>query len=163
MKKLMALLVALLAVAVAGALLVFVPPGAAAPRPQNLEVYVAAGEPTHVDESEPGLGPGDWLLFRDPVLDAAGEEIGTAVTRVQIISPAGNNDVAFILDCTVELGDGGLVFTGAERLSHLETEVSYAVAGGTGSFAGASGQVTGAHARVNGQPASRLTFELAKK
>lgn len=153
----------LVAASVAGVLLTTAGTSVAAPPPRTIQVHVAAGEPTHVDELEPGLGPGDWLLFRDPVLDAGGEEIGTAVTRVQLIAPVGEEDVAFILDCTVELDDGRLVFSGAEQLSRLESRVRYAVVGGSGRYAGARGQVTGEPALVDGQPASRLTFELARK
>lgn len=158
MKK---LLIAMTA-GLAGAL-ILATPSTAAPSPETFAVYVTAGEPTHVDELEPGVGPGDWLLFRDTVVDADGDEIGTAVTRVQVIAPAGGGDLAFILDCTVDLDDGRLVFSGAELFSHLGTKVSYALVGGTGSHAGVEGQVVGEPAEVGGQPASKLTFELAKK
>ncbi len=152
----------LVATSAAGALLLTAP-SAATPPAQTIEVYVATGEPSHVDELDPGLGPGDWLLFRDPVLDADGEQIGTAVTRVQVIAPAGEHDAAFILDCTVELDGGRLVFSGAEQLSRLESRVTYAVVGGTGRYAGARGQVNGTPATVDGQSAALLSFELAKK
>lgn len=159
----MSKLLTLVAASVAGVLLATAGTSVAAPPPRTIEVHVSAGEPTHIDELEAGVGPGDWLLFRDPVLDAGGEEIGTAVTRVQVIAPAGEEDAAFILDCTVELDDGRLVFSGAEQLSRLESQVRYAVVGGTGSYAGARGQVTGEPAFVDGQPTSRLTFELVRK
>lgn len=153
----------LVTVGAACVLLATAVPSVAAPPLRTIEVYAAAGQPTHVDELEPGIGPGDWLVFRDPVLDSGGERIGTAVTRVQVIAAAGEDDLAFILDCTVELDDGRLVFSGAEQFSHLETGVSYAVVGGTGSYAGASGQVHGEPAVVDGRPTSRLTFALARK
>lgn len=159
MKKTMALAAA----GVAGGAVLFATPGAAAPPPTTIEVFVAESAPTHVDELEPGLGPGDWLLFRDPVLDASGERIGTADTRVQVIAPAGAGDLSFILDCTVELDRGRLVFSGAELLSHAETEVTFALVGGTGRYAGAKGQVTGTPAAVDGQPTTHLTFELSRK
>jgi hypothetical protein len=133
------------------------------PPPTTIEVYVAEGAPTHVDELEPGIGRGDWLLFRDPVLNADGEEIGIADTRVQIIAAAGNDDLSFILDCTIELDRGRLVFSGAELFSHVESETTFAVIGGTGSYAGAEGDVTGTPSTVDGQPASHLTFHLSKK
>lgn len=156
-------LLALTATGVAGVLLATAGTSVAAPPPRTIEVHVAAGEPTHIDELEAGVGPGDWLLFRDPVLDGGGDQIGTAVTRVQVISSAGEDDAAFILDCTVELDDGRLVFSGAEQLSRLEGQVGYAVVGGTGSYAGARGQVIGEPALIDGQPTSRLMFELARK
>lgn len=133
------------------------------PPPNTIELYVAEGAPTHVDGLEPGIGPGDLLLFRDPVLNAEGEEIGIADTRVQIIAAAGANDLSFILDCTIELDRGRLVFSGAELFSRVESETTFAVIGGTGSYAGAGGDVTGTPSTVDGQPASHLTFRLSKK
>jgi hypothetical protein len=160
MKKLLALMVVAAVASLAG----LAAPTTATPPARSLVVYVAAGEPTVVDELEPGLGAGDWLLFRDPVLDAEGQQIGHAITRAQLIAPAGGEDIAFILDCTIELPqEGRLVFTGAELISHLETATRYAVVGGTGRFAGSEGQVTGEPAVVGDREATRLTFELTKK
>lgn len=137
-------------------------PGFAASAP-TFQVYVTSGEPTHIDELDPGVGPGDWLLFHDAVVDGSGSEIGTALTRVQVIAATSGDDLAFILDCTVELATGNLVFTGAERFSHLATETAFALAGGTGEYGGVEGQVRGAPATVDGAPVTELTFELAKK
>lgn len=153
------------AAVIAGAVL-FTTRSAAAPPPPpptTIEVYVAEGAPTHVDELEPGIGPGDWLLFRDPVLNADGEEIGLADTRVQIIAAAGDGDLTFILNCTIELDRGRLVFSGAELFSRVESETTFAVIGGTGSYAGAEGDVTGTPTTVDGRPASQLIFDLSRK
>lgn len=151
------------AVVTAGAVLLATRSAAAPPPPTTIEVYVAEGAPTHVDEFEPGIGPGDWLLFRDPVLNADGEEIGIADTRVQILAAAGDDDLSFILDCTIELDSGRLVFSGAERFSRIESETIFAVIGGTGRYAGAEGDVTGTPSTVEAQPASHLTFHLSRK
>lgn len=163
MRQIQAVATSVLAGAVlVGGATVAAAPSSAAPPGGQLEVYVPESVPTHVDELEPGLGPGDWLLSRDPVLTADGEQIGTAVTRVQAVAHH-DGDVAFVLDCTVEFADGRLVFTGAERLRNLTSTVRYAVAGGTGRYAGAEGQVEGTPATVDGRPASRMTFQLSKK
>lgn len=130
------------------------------PPPQTIELFVAAGDPVHVDELEPGLGAGDWLLFRDPVLDIHGLPAGTAITRVQVVAPVGDGDLAFILDCTIDLDGGRLVFGGADQLSNLGASTTYAVVGGTGDRSGARGQVTGTPDRVGDTPGTRLTFEL---
>lgn len=130
------------------------------PPPQTIELFVAAGDPVHVDELEPGLGAGDWLLFRDPVLDTDGQPAGTAITRVQIVAPVGDGDLAFILDCTIDLDGGRLVFSGAELFLNLGASTTYAVIGGTGDFSGARGQVTGSPDTVGDTPGTRLTFEL---
>lgn len=130
------------------------------PPQQTFELIVAAGEPTLVDELEPGLGQGDWLLFDDPVLDDAGQTIGNAITRVQIIAPVGDNDLAYVLDCTISLDKGRLVLTGADQISHLDESVTYAVTGGTGAFSGVRGQVTGTQEALDGAPVTRLTFDI---
>lgn len=150
------------AVVIAGTVL-FATGSAAAPPPTTIELFVAEGAPTHVDELEPGIGPGDWLLFRDPVLNADGKEIGIADTRVQILAAAGDDDLSFILDCTIKLDRGRLVFSGAELLSHVESETTFAVIGGTGGYAGAEGDVFGTPSTVDGQPASHLTFHLSRR
>lgn len=80
-----------------------------------------------------------------------------------MIAPAGEGDFAFVLDCTIELAGGRLVFTGAEQLSRLTSGTVYGVAGGTGRYAGVEGQVMGTPATVEGDPATLLTFELTKR
>jgi hypothetical protein len=72
----------LLAVGAVGGLLEYPLPSAAAPRP-TLEVDDAEAKPPRVDEAEPGLGPRDRLLFRDPLLDAAAH-MKTPVTYATI-------------------------------------------------------------------------------
>lgn len=78
MKKI--LTIAVVAVTLVAGGLAFAAPTSATTRPKQLEVHVLEGTPMHVDELGSGLGPGDWLLFRDPVVGADGERIGTAVT-----------------------------------------------------------------------------------
>lgn len=144
--------------------------GAAAPGepPQrSLEVFVPDVPPYLIDQPPAAAGPmdvseGDTLLLHGPVLDpATGQEIGFADTRVQVVQRLDGGDAAFILDCTLHLPGGTIVFYGSEQLSHLHSRVTYAVTGGTGRYDDAAGSVTGVTGEVAGQPGSSLTFRTA--
>ncbi|GAA0674332.1 hypothetical protein GCM10010193_29000 [Kitasatospora atroaurantiaca] len=130
----------------------------------------AAGGPGHKEqtvrvlllERDPFVGnganpqPGDVLLFQEPAVDADGQVIGDAITRVQVFQEG-----SYMLDCTVRLAEGNLVFSGAELFEHIATESTFAVTGGTGRYSGAGGQVSVTPGgSVQGQPADLLTFHL---
>jgi hypothetical protein len=131
---------------------------------RDIRVVVLERPPEHVvDEAPTGMSAGDTLLFDEPVVNPkTGERIGTAVTRVQIVKTLAGDDALFILDCTVRLPRGNLVFTAAEQFSHLASGVTFVVAGGTGRFAGADGTVTGRHTEFSGEPAAVLSFDLTR-
>jgi hypothetical protein len=134
--------------------------GSAAAKPKSVSVFVADRDPTYGDFNS--LAPGSVLLFDEPLLDpASGAQIGTAKTRVQVVSQVGD-DLSFILDCTFEEPDGNIVFTGAELFSHIASAVSFAVVGGTGRYAGASGEVTITPATVAGQTGGIASFTFTK-
>jgi hypothetical protein len=129
----------------------------------DLEVYVLQSDPTIVDAQDAGNSPGDWWLWQDPVFDADGNEIGTAYTRVQLVEAADEEeeDFAFVLDCTIELDSGNIVFTGGGLLSQLPA-VPFAVVGGTGTYAGITGSLSGQTVdEIADQPVFRLPFDFA--
>lgn len=137
---------------------------------QTVRAFIPDQAPTYLVDAPPLDDPatteqeysaGDTLLFRDPVLDPdTGADLGTAVTRVQIVDDMTNGDAPFVLDCTVSLANGNLAFYGAEQLAHLATTARFAVIGGTGQYAGMTGAVTGVPAEVAGRAGHVLTFEL---
>lgn len=132
---------------------------------RDVRVVVLERPPEHVVEEAPaGLSAGDTLLFDEPVVNPkTGEHIGSAVTRVQVVKTLEGGDALFILDCTVRLPKGNLVFTGAEQFSHVATGMTFVVAGGTGRYAGADGTVTARHTDVSGQPAAVLSFDITRR
>jgi hypothetical protein len=97
--------------------------------------------------------PGDVLLFQEPAVDESGQVIGDSVTRIQVFQ-----DGKYLLDCTVRIPDGNLVFSGEEDLAH--TVSTFAVTGGTDHFSGAGGEVVVAPTTVQGAAAALLTFHL---
>jgi hypothetical protein len=126
-----------------------------------LTVFVADRPPTYGDPET--LAPSSQLLFDEPLLDpATGDQVGTSKTRIEVISQVGD-DLSFILDCTFEWPDGNnIVFTGAEYFSDLATGLTFAVVGGTGTYAGANGSVHLTPATVDGQSGSTATFTITK-
>lgn len=137
---------------------------------QTLRVFIPDQPPTHLADAaplddpattQPEYSAGDALLFRDPVLNPdTGDDLGSAVTRVQVVENPTAGDAAFVLDCTVRLADGNLAFYGADQLAHLATTTQFAVIGGTGTYAGTTGMVTGTPTEVGGRAGHLLTFEL---
>jgi hypothetical protein len=133
----------------------------------NIEVVVRSGFAYLIDEApaathEFDLSAGDLLLFHDPVFDSEGEkEIGSAVTRVQVMQGPdddGLGDVLFLLDCTIRLNDGNLLFSGAGQLGDLGTGAEFALVGGTAQYSGARGTVE----MVMGDEATKLNFTFAR-
>lgn len=135
---------------------------------RDIDVFVGQDFLHKVDEEPLGdnahdLSPGDTLLHHDPVLHPdSGEQIGSAVTRVRAVRNLDGGDVVFLLDCTVRLPDGNLVFYGAEQLSNVQAETTYAVTGGTGDYAGIQGTVAGTLSRVDGQDGFLLAFDFTR-
>lgn len=110
-------------------------------------------------DSGPGGDVGDILLERRPLVDPeSAEPVGTAVTRVQVVE-VDEGDPAFIIDCTIQLEAGDLVFYGAGLFSQLGTGLSFAVTGGTGDYQRASGIVT----VTVGEDGTLIDFDLAKR
>jgi hypothetical protein len=101
--------------------------------------------------------PGDLLLFQEPAVNASGQTIGDSVTRVQVFQ-----DGKYLLDCTVRIPGGNLVFSGEEDFANVATASTFAVTGGTGRFSGAGGQVVATPTTVQGAAATLLTFQLVR-
>jgi hypothetical protein len=94
------------------------------------------------------------------VLDPTGQQIGTAVTRVQAVQSL-DGDTVVLLDCTVRLADGNVVFSGGDQLARLATTGTvYAITGGTGGYVGADGAVTARPDTLRGKDGFRLAFDF---
>lgn len=94
------------------------------------------------DDAGPGADIGDVLLEHKPLVDPDdGSPAGMAVTRVQVVDlPDGVP--TFIIDCTLHLVDGDVVFYGAGSFGDLGTGITFAVTGGSGAYDRASGTAT---------------------
>ncbi|HLI56627.1 MAG TPA: dirigent protein [Actinomycetota bacterium] len=130
------------------------------------KVFIADRDPYVIDQPPASTGPldlsaGDVALFDEPVetLDT-GHALGAAITRVQVIDAVGAADSNFIIDCTVHLPDGDLLFSGAELFSHLSTVATVPVVGGTGKYSGAKGQVRLRPRTVNSATGTEADFDL---
>lgn len=70
----------------------------------------------------------------------SGSKVGLAETIVTITRVG--DDTAGIIECSVELPEGNILFNGSLHLADLGTGATIPVVGGTGRYAGASGVVT---------------------
>ena len=95
----------------------------------------------------------DAPVYRD------GEKVGLAETIVTI-TRANADDPAGIIECSVELPEGNLLFNGSIHLAELGNGVPIPVVGGTGHWAGTSGVVI-MTAAPDGS-STQLTFKLRK-
>lgn len=143
--------------------------GAHAPnRVSGPKVFIADRDPFVIDQAPPATGPmdlsaGDVALFDEPVEHTdSGHVIGAAITRVQVIDSVGQGDANFILDCTVHLPGGDLLFSGAELFSHLSMVATVPVVGGTGKYAGARGQVRMRPRTQNSETGTEADFDLVQ-
>ena len=95
----------------------------------------------------------DAPVYRD------GTKVGDAEIVYTITRIAGE-DVAGIIECSVELPEGSLFFNGSFHFGDLATGAVLPVLGGTGRYAGYTGTVTGT---VSGDGTrSKLDFDLRK-
>jgi hypothetical protein len=161
--------IALGAAVVAALVITVTAVSAAAPAPaqRDFEVFTGPGFLHKIDEAPAGtsvtdLSPGDTLLHHDPVLDPnTGQQIGTAVTRVGAVQNLDGADKVILVDCTVQLADGDVVFYGADQLSRVQTTGTvYAITGGTRSYVGADGTVTVRLDKLQGKDGFRLAFDF---
>jgi phage-related tail fiber protein len=95
-----------------------------------------------IDQGSKGFGPGDLLVEDAPVVDDAGEEIGRTLTTITVVSGDEMADFNGLIDCTVELAEGNLHFTGGFAMADLSAGATVPVVGGTGGYKSASGTVT---------------------
>jgi hypothetical protein len=94
-----------------------------------------------VDLGKTGFGAGDQLVEDAPLVDADGKPLGKTVTTVAVVSGTGMPDMEGVINCTVELPDGNVLFEGAFEGKDLGAGATLPVTGGTGKYAGASGVV----------------------
>jgi len=136
---------------------------------RDFDVFTGQGFLHKIDEEPVGSGvldlsPGDTLLHHDPVLDPnTGEQIGDAVTRVRTVENVDGGDVVVLVDCTIRLPDGNIVFYGGDQLSRVQQSgTTYAITGGTGAYSGADGTVTVRIDQVEGQDGFRVAFGFTR-
>jgi hypothetical protein len=128
---------------------------------------------TEVTETFLNLGAeefsaGDIVVERAMLFDPEnGASIGRSVTRIQFLEvlakPSDDNpmgDFEFILDCTVELEGGSIVFYGPGVMNQIMEGVTFAVMGGTGDYAGSRGTVTVKATEINDQQGVTMNFNL---
>src|SRR6266853_4315768 len=88
-------------------------------RASGPSIFIADHDPYVIDQAPAATGPmdlsaGDVALFDEAVeTPDSGTHLGTAITRVQAVDTLGQGDSNFILDCTIHLADGDLLFSGA--------------------------------------------------
>lgn len=95
-----------------------------------------------IDQGSKGFGPGDLLVEDAPVVDDEGAEIGRTLTTITVVSGEDMTDFNGLIDCTVELAEGNLHFTGGFAMADLAEGATVPVVGGTEGYANASGTVT---------------------
>jgi hypothetical protein len=94
-----------------------------------------------------------------PVYDG-NEKIGLAETVYTITRVAGD-DVDVMVECSVELPDGNLLFNGTTHLADVTSGTAFPVVGGTGAYARARGVVTATGA-ADGSTTT-LDFDISTK
>jgi hypothetical protein len=107
-----------------------------------------------LDLGKQGDSPGDRVLIRGPLFDAANtsQQVGQSVVDLVLLSRASFQVSAF----TAEFTDGSITATGKASFPELEVGAPFAVTGGTGAYNGARGTVT---AQELGRGAIKFTFD----
>jgi hypothetical protein len=110
-----------------------------------------------VDLGKSGFGPADQLIEENPLSDTTGKAIGSAYTVVTMTSGKSPADAKGLIDCSINLAGGRILFNGFVDMAELGTGVTVPVVGGTGAYAGAGGTV-----RMKAPDAKRtnMTFDL---
>lgn len=118
-----------------------IPAGAGASNPHDHRITLVA----HNDEGT--MTPGDFFtnltqnaqasidapIYRNGVAAGMAETVLT-VTRA-------GDDVAVMVECSIELADGNIVFNGSAHFADLGAGAAIPVIGGTGRYSGARGTV----------------------
>lgn len=142
MKRIHLLIAAGAAVLVATAALT---PGGAAAASSNHRRFSVV-----VRDAEAAVSPADFFST-PPLQNAQGssdgpvyrgsEKVGLAET-VFTVTRVAHGDVVLMIECSVELAEGSLVFNGTAHLADVGRGASVPVVGGTGAYAGSRGTVT---------------------
>ncbi len=131
------------AVVLAGAGTALAVAPAAADAPLRLVTVAVPDRTTDLDLGTPGPSAGDTQVFLDDV-QRDGETVGTSAGGCTIATLSETRLVA-VCTTTLTLPEGSLTAQGAfdEDPTVGPTGFTWAVTGGTGSYAGAGGEVTG--------------------
>ncbi|HEX2030982.1 MAG TPA: hypothetical protein VHL78_06245 [Actinomycetota bacterium] len=114
-----------------------------------------------IDVGSAGFGAGDVILQHHPLLDpGTAERVGTAVTKVTIVRNNASGNAEFIIDCTLKLEAGQVVFYGASRFFRLVDGDVFPITGGSGAYDGAAGSLVMQFSEVDGQSGTRLDLEF---
>ncbi len=121
-----------------------------------------------VRDAEASVSPSDFFTAtpkqnahgtEDAPVYRRAEKVGLAETVYTVTRVAGD-DVAIMVECSVELPEGNLVFNGTAHMADVATGATVPLVGGTGAYAGAIGTVT-----MIGAPdgsSTTLKFHLSK-
>jgi hypothetical protein len=102
-----------------------------------------------IDETQAVFGPEGFgeafapgqVGTEDAPVARDGETVGLALTSLTITHVEGD-DVAGLIDCSIELPEGSIVFNGSFHFGDMASGVDIPVVGGTGDYASAIGTVT---------------------
>jgi hypothetical protein len=151
------------AMGMAGVLVALLGPAASQEARREIEVFSTdLGFVKQIDLGRKGFSSGDLILGRDPLLDPErGEKVGREVFRAQNVRVFPKaRDGLVIVDATVILPEGRLVWHGTARFSQFNEGIDFAVTGGTGEFRDATGSVTVKNGRVGDVRGRLLTFSV---
>jgi hypothetical protein len=110
-----------------------------------------------VDLGKSGFGTGDQVLEEAPVTDSAGKTVGDSFTTLTITSGKSLEVSKGLIDCSINLGRGTILFNGYVDLAKLDKGITIPVIGGTGAYSGAGGSV---RMTKPDEPHTNLDFSL---
>jgi len=120
-----------------------------------------------INEAEATVTPADFFSNLAPNQQASedapvyrdGEPVGLAETLITITRVEGD-DIAALIECSIELPEGNLFFNGSAHFADLGTGVDLPVVGGTGEYERYTGVVTLVGSEDGTE--TTLTFHLRK-
>lgn len=162
MRTRVVVLTVLAAVAVTATVTSFAWRADAAPRRVQVFEPEEQGYSKTIDAAPEGLGAGDRILEDKPLVDPrTGRTVGSAVTNVNIVRELDGGDLLAIIDCTVRLREGTIVFYGAARFSELGNGgATLEITGGASAFDGAGGTVVVRSGELTGKPGTFMDFRI---
>jgi hypothetical protein len=110
-----------------------------------------------VDLGKTGFGAGDQVLEEAPVVDTSNTTVGDSFTAYTVTSGKKLEEAKGLIDCSINLKAGTILFNGYVPFASLKTGYTVPVIGGTGSYAGAGGTVRMLSPK---EGRTNLTFDL---
>jgi hypothetical protein len=110
-----------------------------------------------VDLGKAGFGPSDELIEENPLTSSGGKTLGNAYTVVTMTSGKSMADAKGLIDCSINLAAGRILFNGYVSLADLGKGITVPVIGGTGAYAGAGGSV---RMQAPDDKHTNMTFDL---